>query len=232
MRAALAAVMVAALPLSAVGACQGMVLHAHRGAPDAPENSLSGVRRAFEGGWDGAEIDIQQLRDRSWVLHHDLLLGRTTNGPGGMPYNLDRAAWQALTLKDRRGQPVRESPPFLADVLAGIGQRHDKVLNVEIKQPFLSCDAARQAVAVLSRGRPSGQWFLTAIDRRHLRCARQADPHAYLGLITLDARTMARASPVPFGWRTAAKSPALGKDWLQQLQHDIRPPGMTLESPR
>jgi glycerophosphoryl diester phosphodiesterase len=87
MRAALAAVTVAALPLSAVGACQGMVLHAHHGAPDAPENSPSGARMAFEGGWEGAEIDIQQLRDKSWVLHHDLLLGRTSIGPGGTVYN-------------------------------------------------------------------------------------------------------------------------------------------------
>jgi hypothetical protein len=45
MRAALAAVTVAALPLSAMSACQGMVLHAHRGAPGAPENSLSGMAR-------------------------------------------------------------------------------------------------------------------------------------------------------------------------------------------
>jgi glycerophosphoryl diester phosphodiesterase len=208
---------------SAQAECQGMVLHAHRGSAAAPENSLAAVRLAFEGEWDGAEIDIQQLRDRQWVLHHDAQLGRTTSLQGRSVRDLDSATWREVRLKDRQGKVGAEPAPFLSDVLGSVAEREDKVLNVEIKQFNGSCDAAQQAVAVLHRGQPAGRWFLTAIDRRQLQCARKADPHGYLGQIALDAQALAREN----GARTLARSvnaPVLDTAWLRRLQQDVGSP--------
>ena len=213
----------ALVPAPAQADCQGMVLHAHRGSAAAPENSLAAVRLAFEGEWDGAEIDIQQLRDRQWVLHHDAQLGRTTSLRGRSVRDLDSATWREVRLKDRQGKVGNEPAPLLSDVLTGVPERDEKVLNVEIKQFNGNCDAAQLAVAQLHSGRPAGRWFLTSIDRRQLQCARKADPHGYLGQIAMDAQTLARES----GARKVARrvdAPVLDSAWLRRLQQEVGGP--------
>jgi glycerophosphoryl diester phosphodiesterase len=203
--------------------CQGMVLHAHRGSAAAPENSLTSIKLAFEGDWDGVEIDIQQLRDRQWVLHHDAVLGRTTSLQGRAVRDLDSTAWREVRLKDRKGRVGIEPAAFLVDVLQSVPGRDDKVLNVEIKQFNGSCDAAQQAVALLNRARPDGRWFLTSIDRRQLQCARRTDPRGYLGQIVLDARALARES----GARNFASNlppPVIDSAWLRRLQQEVGGP--------
>jgi glycerophosphoryl diester phosphodiesterase len=216
------ALLTAALPPLAHAECQGMVLHAHRGSPVSPENSLSAVRLTLEGDWDGAEIDIQQLRDLQWVLHHDAQLGRTTSLQGRSPRDLDSATWRELRMKDRQGRVTNEPAPFLSDVLA-LPERQDKVLNVEIKQFSGSCDAAGQAVGQLRRGLPSGGWFLTSIERRQLQCVRKADPRGYLGQIVLDAQALARESRAR---AQADRIPATVIDaaWLRRLQQEVGAP--------
>ena len=59
--------------------CLGMKVQAHRGAGNAPENSLSALRNAYFGTWDGIETDLQLLGDGSWVVHHDVLTGRVVD---------------------------------------------------------------------------------------------------------------------------------------------------------
>ena len=48
----------------------------------APENSLSGIRKALELGADGVEIDVQLAVDGVPVLMHDASVSRTTSGEG------------------------------------------------------------------------------------------------------------------------------------------------------
>ncbi len=53
---------------------------AHRGARSlAPENTLAALRKAWDIGTDGVEIDIQVSADGQLVIHHDQTLERTTN---------------------------------------------------------------------------------------------------------------------------------------------------------
>lgn len=203
--------------------CQGMLLHAHRGSPAAAENSLTSVKLAFDGEWDGAEIDIQQLRDRQWVLHHDPVLGRTTSLQGHGVRDLDSTTWREVRLKDRQGKVVNEPAPFLNDLLQEIPERDDKVLNIEIKQFNGSCDAAQLASAVLHKGLPQGRWFLTSVDRRQLQCVRKVDGKGYLGLIVLDGQALARENNrryVPRG----IKPPVLDSLWLKRLLQEVGSP--------
>lgn len=53
---------------------------AHRGARSlAPENTLIAVKKAWEIGCDGIEVDVQVSADGHLVIHHDQTLMRTTN---------------------------------------------------------------------------------------------------------------------------------------------------------
>jgi glycerophosphoryl diester phosphodiesterase len=55
----------------------------HRGAPrEAPENTLSSLRRALELGLDGVEYDVHACRSGEPVLIHDETLERTTDLSG------------------------------------------------------------------------------------------------------------------------------------------------------
>ena len=56
---------------------------AHRTCPlDAPENSLTGIRKAAELGADGVEIDVRRTLEGTPVLMHDWSPRRTTGLPG------------------------------------------------------------------------------------------------------------------------------------------------------
>jgi glycerophosphoryl diester phosphodiesterase len=211
-----------AIAISAAADCGGIVLHAHRGAPEHPENSLPAVRAALAGSWDGVEIDLQQLRDGTSVLHHDPLLGRTTSLRGRTTGSLDATAWREVRLKNRKGELTREPPPFLEEVL-GVMKDSPKVLNAEIKQSFSNCAVAERTVRAMREGREGGQWFVTAIERAHLRCARQVDPAGYLGIIVLDLQSAAlqeRRIAEPL----RVPQPQLDARWLEVLQREVGAP--------
>nr|WP_315229225.1 glycerophosphodiester phosphodiesterase family protein [uncultured Limnohabitans sp.] len=208
---------------AAHSACNGMELHAHRGSPAAPENSLSALRLAWEGEWDGVEIDLQQLRDRQWVLHHDLTLGRTTTLQGVTSRNTTPEVWREVRLKDRRGRVSDEPAAFLADAISELSQRDDRVINAEIKQVDTGCEAIQSAALVLRQGRPDGRWFLTSGDRRQLQCARQIDPKGYLGQIVFDPQALARHEKKT-QLSNKLKPPVIDLTWLQRLQSEVHAP--------
>lgn len=207
----------------AQASCHGMALHAHRGSHEAPENSLRAVQRAFDGGWDGAEIDIQRLRDNAWILHHDPLLGRTTTLRQRRSSDLDSRIWREVRLRDRKGEVSTEPAAFLADVLVAIGDDEAKVLNVEIKDYPGNCGSAQEAARFLGQHRPNGQWFLTAIERAQLQCIRRIDPHGYVGQIVLDPKSLlqrGRAAPLA---RQLARQP-IDHAWLARLKQEVGAP--------
>ena len=200
--ALLAAALLAAPAAPAWAGCHGLQLHAHRGAPGGPENSLSAVQQAWDGAWDGAEIDVQTLRDGQWVLHHDLKLGRTTSLQGRATTELPPEAWREVRMKDRQGRLVAEAAPFLADLTTQLPARDDKVLNIELKQLNLSCQAAEGAAQGLSRSR--ARRALVPHRHRPPRAAVRA-PRRPAGLPGPD-----RAGPAGPGARGARAGPGAG----------------------
>ncbi len=164
--------------------CRGMDVYASRGAPTAPENSVAGVQLAFDGDWDGAEIDVWQLRDRTWVLHSDDKLGRVTSVAKRNVRDFDITAWKDIRVKDRSGRLTADHPAILNDVLAAVKERDGKVLSVDVRQSnAFSCEPAQHVVSLLKAGHPQGQWFLSSADRRQLACARKADPSGFMNLV-------------------------------------------------
>lgn len=208
------------LPTLAHALCKGMELHSHRGAYQAPENSLSGAQLAFKGGWDGVEIDVQQLQDRQWVLHHDFQLGRTTSIANTLTSKMSSTAWSEVRLKKRGGKYLTsESAPFLKDLIEGLPADSTKVMNIEIKQATSDCGAAASIVSELKRGRPDGRWFLTSIDVAQLQCIRRYDPYNYVGLVVLDPLSMAKQTRSRFANRIGPKT--IDRQWLEQIKLSI-----------
>jgi glycerophosphoryl diester phosphodiesterase len=204
--------------------CKGMVLHAHRGDPNLPENSGRAIQSSLQGNWDGVEIDIQQLRDRAWVIQHDPVLGRTTSLALKRVQDLDSAMWQEIRLKDRKGNVTKEAAPFLKEMLIQAFDYPDKIINAEIKQAFWGCDVAHNAVAEFNSARPNGNWFLTSIERGHLKCARQVDPQGYLGLIVLDKQALARKDSRTAKHADKLAPPKIDRAWLQNLLREVSLP--------
>lgn len=99
---------------------------AHRTCPkDAPENSLSGIRKAAELGADGVEIDVRQSFDRVPILMHDWSPRRTTGFPG--PVQL----YFSFFLRRLRLQGSSERVPTLREALDALPD--GLIMAVEIK---------------------------------------------------------------------------------------------------
>jgi len=171
-------------------ACSGMVLHSHRGVQSKPENSVEAVRAAMGMPFAAVEVDLQMLRDGTWVLHHDPVLGRVvTHAPNGRAAlvtteALTSAQWSQATLRDRSGRATDLPAPRL-DAALGAASQHaspKRQFHMEIKSRV---DCGRlaglndQVASVL----PAGTWMYSAFSMPALRCLREADQDVYLGLL-------------------------------------------------
>ncbi|MBW2976807.1 glycerophosphodiester phosphodiesterase [Candidatus Woesearchaeota archaeon] len=99
----------------------------HRGSPlEAPENTVSSVKKAIKAGADGVEIDVQKTKDSSIVVIHDEKVDRTTGGKGFV---------KNLTLKEIKKLKIKSSDeriPLLQEIIdAAKGKAK---LIVEIKE--------------------------------------------------------------------------------------------------
>lgn len=222
---ALAAALIAALPWSGAGAaCLGMQVHAHRGAPALPENSLASISAAYAGGWDGVEIDMQRLRDGRWVLHHDLLTGRTVGGVGRKAVlQLSSADWRGAKLLGQGGGPP---PPFLDDALRVAAAQPAKTFNAELKVIYRDCEPVGKLVGGMKQALPHGNWMITSAFPEALRCARRSDRDGYLGLIVFDPRHADAVSANPLGRYVSqrAVAPTLSRQWLANLATTVGAP--------
>lgn len=106
---------------------------AHRGAGTlAPENTLAAMRRGMDFGFRAVEFDAMLARDGVPVLMHDLRLGRTVAGEGGME-NLDSTDLREMDAGSWFGPEYAGEPvPLLAEVLA-FCRANGIWMNVEIK---------------------------------------------------------------------------------------------------
>src|SRR5271170_7173679 len=105
----------------------------HRGAAaSAPENTLSGLRRAKALGCSWVEFDVRLTGDGALVLCHDPRLDRTTSGSGLVSANslaavreLDAGSWFDPSFAGER-------VPTLDEVLL-LASELDLGANIEIK---------------------------------------------------------------------------------------------------
>jgi glycerophosphoryl diester phosphodiesterase len=102
---------------------------AHRTVPPyAPENSLEGMRVAFEQGADAVEIDLQMSLDQRPFLLHDKLMRRTTG------WLLPPELTPSPLIKRLRLRGGVEGVPSLAQALDALPG--DKAIAVDVKTPW------------------------------------------------------------------------------------------------
>lgn len=90
---------------------------AHRGDwRNAPENSVSSIKKAVDIGVDMVEIDIQRTKDGIFILMHDDTIDRTTDGNGKVSeFTFEQL--KQFRLKNHDGTLSDERIPALKDAL-------------------------------------------------------------------------------------------------------------------
>ncbi len=116
---------------------------AHRGAAsEAPENSLAAIRRAFERGADGVEVDVRLSADRVPVLCHDEDTGRVAGVARAVA---EQTAAELLALDLGGGERI----PTLREALAVIPD--GRILWLDLK---VAPDEVATVLAEVPRGAP------------------------------------------------------------------------------
>lgn len=160
-------------------------LIAHRcGGALAPENTLAGLRKAFELGYRAVEFDVMLSGDGTPVLIHDETLERTTDGRGRVAdtsdaelARLDAGSWHGA-------QFAGESLPSFGDA-AELCIALGLWANVEIKPSAGHEAATGRKVALAARELWAGQPppLLSSFSAEALAAARAAAPELPRGLL-------------------------------------------------
>ena len=172
----------------------------HRGvAASAPENTLAGLRKAWELGCCWVEFDVRLTADKQLILLHDNRIERTTDGRGkaaALPLaalrQCDAGAWWGRGFGGERIPTLAEAVTLLGEL--GIGA------NIELKA-VRGCAAETGAAAavMLSRWWPSELEppLISSFHQDALAAVRARAPEIARGILF-------RA--VPKNWRTVAES--------------------------
>lgn len=163
----------------------GPRLAAHRGATsESPENSLAAIRRAFERGADGVEVDVRLSADRVPVLCHDEDTGRVA----GVARRVAEQTAAELAVLDLGGG---ERIPTLREALAVVPE--GKVLWLDLK---LEIGEVEPVLAQVPRGAPV---MLQAFDMPVLAeaLARRPDLAGFFLVAGLRDAATGRRGPIP-----------------------------------
>ncbi|MBI2794381.1 MAG: hypothetical protein HYX66_07020 [Ignavibacteria bacterium] len=154
---------------------------AHRGSSgDAPENTLSAIRLAIEGGAKMVEIDVQSTLDNEIVVLHDDVLGRTTDGRGliteldsAKVRDLDAGSWFDVRF-------AGEKVPLLDEALDLICE--NVYLNLEIKplsNNGSSFDVIRRIIKKIKERSYERHTVFASFDHRALTLIQEMDPELH-----------------------------------------------------
>ena len=205
---------------------------AHRGAShDAPENTLSAVRLAWEHNADAVEIDVYLSKDNKIVVMHDA----TTKRIGGVDRKIVEQTLEELRALDvgswKDAKFAGEKIPTLDEVIATIPA--GKRLVIEIKcgpeiVPFLKA-------TLDASGRKPEQFLIIAFSQSTLEAAKKALPpiQAYwLSNLSLNAETGREQPPIEDLIETAKKIGADGLNlgskgpWTAELVQRVKAAGL------
>jgi glycerophosphoryl diester phosphodiesterase len=184
-------VAVTAISLLSVLSAAAVEIIGHRGASyDAPENTITSTRLAYEQGADGSECDVYLTKDGKVMLMHDASTYRTAGVSNKMAVTtskelrkLDVGKWDKF-----KDAGFSEKIPLLKEVLAVIPD--GKRMFVEIKcgvevLPQLEKDLAK------SRKKP-GQIVLICFDYDVIKAAKAKMPqYKALWLVSKDRKANA-----------------------------------------
>jgi glycerophosphoryl diester phosphodiesterase len=165
--------------------CLDVEVQAHRGHYTQPENSSAAIKVALDKGYDGVEIDIQQLKDGAWVVHHDLRLGRALTGSKfTFIRRITSSKYNRLKHKSRTGS-VTSLPATTLDQALSVFAKNansSQKLNIEIKD-ITSCASIANMANKVSSKLKSNNYQFSSINRPALQCLRDSGYTGYVGLV-------------------------------------------------
>ena len=155
---------------------------AHRGSSkDAPENTLSAIRRAIADGADFAEIDVQEAADGVIVLLHDTDLVRVAG--------LNQKIWQ-ITYPEIKSLDAGSwfSPEFKGEHIPTLAEtlelaRDNIKLNIEIKFNGHEKHLVESVVKIIEDHKFGSQCVITSLNYDGLRKVKELNPDLKTGFI-------------------------------------------------
>ena len=171
--------------IGAATLCAQTRMLAHRGGKaEQDENTLAAFKATYAAGCHGFETDIHITADGKYVIMHDGLLDRTTNGSGRIE-QLSSAYIRTVTTKG--GEPI----PFLEDLLdffkdcEGLYVEFEMKTNQEYYPEELLHKYCEDVYAMVTAAKPKDALFVfTSFDPRPLLYLRANHPDAEVMYIT------------------------------------------------
>ncbi|NOQ93245.1 MAG: hypothetical protein GQ547_01280 [Methylophaga sp.] len=151
----------------------------HRGGSGLLENSVQGARLAFQT-FDSVEVDLQRLNDGAWVVHHDPLLGRSSQNSRNTPSllaTMSSSQWKGVRHKE--GTSTGDPVPFVSDLL-NVAHK-SKPFNFEIKG-LASATSLKQLDKKL-KSHLGSNYHYSSMDIGILKTIRKINKSVYLGVI-------------------------------------------------
>ncbi|MHC4960168.1 MAG: glycerophosphodiester phosphodiesterase family protein [Planctomycetota bacterium] len=185
-----------------------VLVTAHRGSSaKAPENSLAALRAALADDADFAEIDVQQLRDKTIVLVHDTDFKRITGHDlrvwetdYGDLADLDSGSWFAPEFKAERVPTLRQAIELVKGRMR---------LNIELKYHGHERGFEEDVVALLRETGFKKHCVLTSLEARGLRRVRTLAPDLKVGqIVTVALGTVERLDTDFLSMAAKAATPA------------------------
>ncbi|MEM8947846.1 MAG: glycerophosphodiester phosphodiesterase [Pseudomonadota bacterium] len=179
----------------------------HRGSAGlAPENTLAGIRRAYEEGATWVEFDVKLTSDDVPILMHDDRLSRTTNGKGkvaAMTLNelqsLDAGAWFGSEFTGERVPTLHAT----LELCIGLGLG----MNVELKP----CPGREEETARITLQMIAEMWsdrlslpppLISSFDEKALTAAYDISPALPRGCLVTRVPRVWQKKMARFGCRT------------------------------
>lgn len=163
-------------------------ISAHRGDFRLPESSGRAIAEALTDNYNSVEIDVMQLKDGTWVNHHDNQTGRATVYYTGERYKLkqmSRQQYANLKLRDKDSNALLDTRPITAyeafNTFATYRSANQK-LNVEIKSDPNGHNLV-QLDNMLRHTIGLGSYYYSAADLDILEKLRGINPTVYLGFV-------------------------------------------------
>jgi glycerophosphoryl diester phosphodiesterase len=177
---------------------------AHRGSSrDAPENSLSAIRKAIEHGADYAEIDVQETRDGTIVVMHDVDLQRIAGDP--------RRVWE-IDYDEMRTLDAGSwfSPEFANERIPTLEQAIETAqgnlrLNIELKFHGHEQRFVERVLEIIDEHDFASHCVVTSLDFDGLMQVKQLRPDMTIGFIVSAAVGDIRRLDVDFFSLEASK---------------------------
>jgi len=155
---------------------------AHRGSSlEAPENTLSALKKAIENGADYAEIDIQLTKDNHIILLHDETFERTTGNtfqPDELTLDEIKSLEAGSWFSDQYADEVIPTLQEVIDLTKG-----KLKLNIEIKGSKYSPKIIEEMIKIIELNDYSDSCVITSLVYEDLEIVESLKPELKTGYI-------------------------------------------------